>query len=242
MSVTESVKSWLWGLTKVITDFPEDDLVKDEPQDPNVEQSESGVPVPHRSRSSSAKVRSNSITPKPGSYRESVDEDLDLGITPLLREYVRNLCSHPVTWIEFPLEDQLHSLNKLKQFRVSGSDDFEPPIESSINSNSINDTEIFSMDGEEGGPAEPPVVSTPKISLPKFNINDFEYHLTPKQEAHAIRVLQEVPELSELRYRICPKELSEDRFWQIYFLLIGNKLGQVLEEDDSFELPATLSG
>ncbi|KAL6040290.1 hypothetical protein QOT17_015895 [Balamuthia mandrillaris] len=47
--------------------------------------------------------------------------------------------------------------------------------------------------------------------------------LSEEQEAHAVLILKEVPELQRLRYELCPSRMREDTFWQIYFLLILNR-------------------
>lgn len=36
-------------------------------------------------------------------------------------------------------------------------------------------------------------------------------------------MLAEVPELSKLRYSLCPAKMSDTQFWNIYFLLLRNK-------------------
>lgn len=36
-------------------------------------------------------------------------------------------------------------------------------------------------------------------------------------------MLVEVPELSKLRYSLCPAKMSDTQFWNIYFLLLRNK-------------------
>eukprot|EP00252_Welwitschia_mirabilis_P018604 TRINITY_DN4130_c0_g1_i1.p1 TRINITY_DN4130_c0_g1~~TRINITY_DN4130_c0_g1_i1.p1 ORF type:complete len:310 (+),score=75.33 TRINITY_DN4130_c0_g1_i1:177-1106(+) len=44
--------------------------------------------------------------------------------------------------------------------------------------------------------------------------------LTPWQESHALLVLSSVPEISHLRYTLCPKYMKERKFWRIYFMLV----------------------
>lgn len=43
--------------------------------------------------------------------------------------------------------------------------------------------------------------------------------LSDWQEKHAILVLSKVKELSQLRFRLCPRYLKEREFWTIYFSL-----------------------
>ncbi|XP_071689613.1 uncharacterized protein [Rutidosis leptorrhynchoides] len=42
------------------------------------------------------------------------------------------------------------------------------------------------------------------------------------QEKHAILILSKVKELSQLRFRLCPRYLKEQEFWRIYFTLVKN--------------------
>jgi hypothetical protein len=44
-------------------------------------------------------------------------------------------------------------------------------------------------------------------------------------------MLNQVPELSKLRYKLCPGTMKEETFWRAYFLLIHNKIGVVLEDN-----------
>eukprot|EP00271_Cylindrocystis_brebissonii_P007486 TRINITY_DN21056_c0_g2_i1.p1 TRINITY_DN21056_c0_g2~~TRINITY_DN21056_c0_g2_i1.p1 ORF type:complete len:377 (-),score=99.62 TRINITY_DN21056_c0_g2_i1:856-1986(-) len=44
--------------------------------------------------------------------------------------------------------------------------------------------------------------------------------LSPWQERHALLVLQTVEEMSDFRYVLCPRRMTERRFWRIYFLLV----------------------
>ncbi|KAJ8534580.1 hypothetical protein K7X08_016308 [Anisodus acutangulus] len=40
------------------------------------------------------------------------------------------------------------------------------------------------------------------------------------QQRHALLVLSKVKELSELRFKLCPRYLKEHQFWTIYFALV----------------------
>ncbi|XP_022758645.1 uncharacterized protein LOC111305400 [Durio zibethinus] len=44
--------------------------------------------------------------------------------------------------------------------------------------------------------------------------------LSDWQERHAVLVLSKVKELSQLRFKLCPRHLKEDKFWRIYFMLV----------------------
>ncbi|CAK9162364.1 unnamed protein product [Ilex paraguariensis] len=44
--------------------------------------------------------------------------------------------------------------------------------------------------------------------------------LSDWQERHATLVLSKVKELSNLRFRLCPRYLKEQEFWRIYFTLV----------------------
>jgi len=92
------------------------------------------------------------------------DHDLEesVGITPSLKEFVQNICQHPNTWLEFPLEKSQESIV-----------------------------------------------------------------LSDWQERHARLMLNQVDELGELRFQLCPSHLKDERFWKIYFLLVQNKIGPI---------------
>eukprot|EP00850_Spirogloea_muscicola_P005588 SM000026S08837 [mRNA] locus=s26:73306:75136:+ [translate_table: standard] len=44
--------------------------------------------------------------------------------------------------------------------------------------------------------------------------------LTPWHERHAVLMLHEVEEMADFRYVLCPRRMTEHRFWQIYFTLV----------------------
>lgn len=50
--------------------------------------------------------------------------------------------------------------------------------------------------------------------------------LSDWQEKHAILVLSRVKELSQLRFRLCPRYLKERQFWRIYFTLVKNNVAK----------------
>ncbi|PWA83126.1 BSD domain-containing protein [Artemisia annua] len=51
--------------------------------------------------------------------------------------------------------------------------------------------------------------------------------LSDWQEKHAVLVLSKVKELSQLRFRLCPRYLKEQQFWRIYFTLVKNHVANV---------------
>jgi len=61
--------------------------------------------------------------------------------------------------------------------------------------------------------------------------------LTPKQEKHAMFILKLVPELSKLRYKLCPVHMKDEMFWCVYFLLVFNKTGNILMDDNAKSTP-----
>ncbi|XP_010550883.1 PREDICTED: uncharacterized protein LOC104821647 isoform X2 [Tarenaya hassleriana] len=46
--------------------------------------------------------------------------------------------------------------------------------------------------------------------------------LSDWQERHAVLVLSKSKELSQLRFKLCPRLLKERQFWRIYFKLVRN--------------------
>jgi hypothetical protein len=68
-----------------------------------------------------------------------------------------------------------------------------------------------------------------------FNLSQ---ELSGWQVTHAKRILEAVPELGELRFKLCPSSLSERKFWTIYFLLVKRKLSNIPAPE---EKPSILS-
>ncbi|XP_021631993.1 uncharacterized protein LOC110629366 isoform X2 [Manihot esculenta] len=50
--------------------------------------------------------------------------------------------------------------------------------------------------------------------------------LSQWQERHATLVLSKVKELSQLRFRLCPRHLKERDFWRIYFALVKSYVAE----------------
>lgn len=50
------------------------------------------------------------------------------------------------------------------------------------------------------------------------------HYLLPWQERHAMLVVQSVKEINELRFVLCPKRMTDEQFWKIYFNLTRKQL------------------
>lgn len=50
--------------------------------------------------------------------------------------------------------------------------------------------------------------------------------LSQWQERHAMLILAKVKELSQLRFRLCPRYLKERLFWRIYFMLVRSYIAE----------------
>lgn len=50
--------------------------------------------------------------------------------------------------------------------------------------------------------------------------------LSDWQERHAVLVLSKVKELSQLRFKLCPRHLKEEKFWRIYFMLVKSHVAE----------------
>lgn len=51
------------------------------------------------------------------------------------------------------------------------------------------------------------------------------------QEKHCSLILDVVPEMNHLRYKLTPRVLKEEQFWRIYFILVRSKLKWDVEGD-----------
>ena len=49
-------------------------------------------------------------------------------------------------------------------------------------------------------------------------------YLTPWQEQHALLICRQVKEVDELRFVLCPKRMSDQQFWAVYFQLVRRHL------------------
>jgi hypothetical protein len=269
-----------------------------------------------------------------------------LGITPVLKEYVKMLCEHPSTWIDFPLAAHLKEKSKNRKHRSTSNLGGKPPTlptsptpppppdnkgpetklteneqhitstttttaAASTTSSQTPEQSTTSTTAAPPTPSTPPMLetsppspvtgdsvtrsrrqpvvtrmrsksetaatitaslhsppsqlpppsqpartestlmswfssflnkpqqqqqTTPRLDelIPVPTVKDpgDGWHMTKKQRQHAVLLLKEIPQLMGMRQQLVPKHLSEDTFWRIYFLLVSNKLGHILEEDD----------
>lgn len=87
------------------------------------------------------------------------------------------------------------------------------------------------------------------IASPASTSRDMPY-LLPWQERHAMLVVQSVNEINELRFVLCPKRMTDEQFWKIYFNLTKKQLPEnafnpdFVPEDTAKQTPSTnpLSG
>ncbi|EPS67775.1 hypothetical protein M569_07001, partial [Genlisea aurea] len=57
------------------------------------------------------------------------------------------------------------------------------------------------------------------------NDGDFdEFDMSDEQQEHALAVEQRAPRLAALRMELCPRHMSDDQFWKIYFVLVHTRL------------------
>jgi hypothetical protein len=57
--------------------------------------------------------------------------------------------------------------------------------------------------------------------------------LSPQQMQHATLALKHIPQLGQLRYRLCPGQIKEEAFWRNYFLLCRQQLRWGDDDDDN---------
>jgi hypothetical protein len=134
--------------------------------------------------------------------RELTEEET-VGITPQLKEFVQNICKHPKTFLDFPL-DELYKHESTQGDRKG-----------EVEEGHSNTTEKGSMDTNNQ------TESTPNKQTKRRNL---EGNLSPWEVKHGTVMLAAVPELRTLRMNLCPQHLNDYTFWRIYFLLIKNQL------------------
>mmetsp|Transcript_15210 Transcript_15210/g.21233 ORF Transcript_15210/g.21233 Transcript_15210/m.21233 type:complete len:458 (+) Transcript_15210:15-1388(+) len=59
------------------------------------------------------------------------------------------------------------------------------------------------------------------------------------QEKHARFIIQRVPELDAVRFKLCPTKMPDNAFWHIYFILVRTKLSNKLEQNTIRKPPPT---
>ena len=64
--------------------------------------------------------------------------------------------------------------------------------------------------------------------------------LNHRQLYHINMILQEIPDLNKVRFSLCPKILTDDQFWHIYFVLIQRKVGAWLQDQSQWLPPNPL--
>mmetsp|Transcript_19218 Transcript_19218/g.44317 ORF Transcript_19218/g.44317 Transcript_19218/m.44317 type:complete len:156 (+) Transcript_19218:10-477(+) len=62
------------------------------------------------------------------------------------------------------------------------------------------------------------VTSETFTGFPAEKLSDV-WIMIPAQEAHAKRVLEQCPNLGMIRFDVCPKHMTDEQFWQIYFII-----------------------
>ncbi|PRP81523.1 hypothetical protein PROFUN_10885 [Planoprotostelium fungivorum] len=68
------------------------------------------------------------------------------------------------------------------------------------------------------------IASHPKTFLDFPEDELANYILSNMVISHAKIIIKKVPQLNDLRFKLCPVHLRESRFWMVYFLLTRNKL------------------
>eukprot|EP00884_Botryococcus_braunii_P008624 jgi/Botrbrau1/17763/Bobra.0127s0020.1 len=66
-------------------------------------------------------------------------------------------------------------------------------------------------------------------------------YLTPWQERHCLLVVKTLKEINELRYVLCPKRMSDEEFWKVYFTLSKRHLPDEAWDPDFVPNPAFAS-
>lgn len=72
-----------------------------------------------------------------------------------------------------------------------------------------------------------------ELDISESASTDREMHyLLPWQERHAMLVVQSVKEINELRFVLCPKRMTDEQFWKIYFNLTRKQLPEAAFDPD----------
>ncbi|CAN7126898.1 unnamed protein product [Brassica rapa subsp. narinosa] len=134
-----------------------------------------------------------------GSSSRNEDDDL-LGVTDELIDHVRSFTID--TFKNFSLYGNFESESQFDDFFLESSSDMgvmfmELDEEACVNPLEEEDEEVSSSENA------------------KKDLSDW-------QERHAVLVLSKSKELSQLRFKLCPRLLKEDHFWKIYFKLVRN--------------------
>ncbi|CAA7045806.1 unnamed protein product [Microthlaspi erraticum] len=87
-----------------------------------------------------------------------------------------------------------------------------------VRSFTIDTFKDFSLDDEEEASVNPLEDEDNGVS----SSANVKKDLSDWQERHAVLVLSKSKELSQLRFKLCPRLLKEEQFWRIYFQLVRN--------------------
>ncbi|VVB04349.1 unnamed protein product [Arabis nemorensis] len=114
------------------------------------------------------------------------------------------------------------SINGSSSRNEQGSDDdllgVTDELINHVRSFSIDTFKNFPLDGDEEASVNPLEDEDNGMS----SSANVKKELTDWQERHAVLVLSKSKELSQLRFKLCPRLLKEEQFWRIYFQLVRN--------------------
>ncbi|ESQ37122.1 hypothetical protein EUTSA_v10002684mg [Eutrema salsugineum] len=103
-----------------------------------------------------------------------------------------------------------------------GKDDFlgvTDELIDHVRSFTIDTFKSFSLNDEEEEASVNPLNEEGNRVSSSANVKK---DLSNWQEKHAVLVLSKSKELSQLRFKLCPRFLKEEQFWKIYFQLVRN--------------------
>ncbi|XP_010488595.1 PREDICTED: uncharacterized protein LOC104766411 [Camelina sativa] len=89
-----------------------------------------------------------------------------------------------------------------------------------VRSFTIDTFKDFSLEDEEEEEEEASVDTLGDEDNGMSSSANVKKDLSDWQEKHAVLVLSKSKELSQLRFKLCPRVLKEHQFWRIYFLLV----------------------
>ncbi|KAF2292629.1 hypothetical protein GH714_026115 [Hevea brasiliensis] len=84
----------------------------------------------------------------------------------------------------------------------------------------------FPLLAEEDGTTGAATFSDEVLATTATTSANIRKDLSQWQERHATLVLSKVKELSQLRFRLCPRHLKEREFWRIYFTLVKSYIAE----------------
>uniref|UniRef100_A0A1J3FY70 BSD domain-containing protein n=1 Tax=Noccaea caerulescens TaxID=107243 RepID=A0A1J3FY70_NOCCA len=119
------------------------------------------------------------------------------------------------------LPDRNGSLNGSSSRKEEGKDELlgvTDELIDHVRSFTIDTFKDFSLDDEEETSVNPLEDEENGVS----SSENVKKDLSDWQERHAVLVLSRSKELSQLRFKLCPRLLKEEQFWRIYFQLVRN--------------------